>query len=192
MSTRTMIASSGRSAQTGFIVAGGFWLLFDFGQYAIRSAPGAMVPELTPAFGLKTLGVSSLLGLYYCSYSAFAIVVTVIAAVVSGLGATPGAEGGRLLQGSGTAMIPYSIIKEVNPDKVKGSATGAINFLVFTLSAVLAPGYGWLLNELAGGGKLTEAVFQNAGSVGIAGIILAIVLAFFLRETGASVVKLSP
>ena len=25
-------------------------------------------------------------------------------------------------------MIPYTIIKEVNPDEVKGSATGAINF----------------------------------------------------------------
>ena len=31
---------------------------------------------------------------------------------------------------SGAAMIPYSIIKEVNPDNVKGSATGGINFLV--------------------------------------------------------------
>jgi len=37
------------------------------------------------------------------------------------------------------AMIPY-----------------AINFLVFTLGALLAPAYGWLLNDLAGGGKLTE------------------------------------
>jgi MFS family permease len=32
---------------------------------------------------------------------------------------------------SGVAMIPYSIIKEVNPDHVKGSATGAMNFLTF-------------------------------------------------------------
>ena len=60
---------------------------------------------------------------------------------------------------------------------MKGSATGAINFLVFTLSALLAPAYGWLLNDLAGGGKLTLAVFQNASSFGVAGIVLAIVLA---------------
>jgi hypothetical protein len=88
--------------------------------------------------------------------------------------------------GSGAAMIPYAIIKEVNPDKVKGSATGAINFLVFTLSALLAPAYGWLLNDLAGGGKLTETVFQNASSFGVAGIVLAIVLACFLQETGSA------
>ncbi|WP_284943556.1 MFS transporter [Acidisoma cladoniae] len=86
--------------------------------------------------------------------------------------------------GSGAAMVPYSIIKEVNPDRVKGSATGAINFLVFTLSALLAPAYGWLLGRLSGGGKLTLGVFQHASSIGIAGIVLAIVLAFFLRETG--------
>jgi hypothetical protein len=38
--------------------------------------------------------------------------------------------------GSGAAMIPYSIIKEVNPDDAKGSATGAMNFLVFVMTAL--------------------------------------------------------
>ena len=35
-----------------------------------------------------------------------------------------------------------------------------------------------------GGGKLTLSVFQDASSVGIGGIVLAIALACFLRETG--------
>lgn len=170
MSVTTAIAPTTRTGQTGFVIAWGFCLLFYFGQYAIRSAPGVMVSELTAAFGLTTLGVSSLLGLYYYTYSSFAI-------VAGGLGLLLGI-------GSGAAMIPYSIIKEVNPDEVKGSATGAINFVVFTLSALLAPAYGWLLNDLAGGGKLTEAVFRHASSVGIAGIVLAIILSCFLRETG--------
>jgi MFS family permease len=397
----------------GFIVAWGFCLLFYFGQYALRSAPGVMVPELTSAFGLTTVGASSLLGLYYYTYSTFAIVagasldrlgakyvipagivVTAIGSILFGLGAYQTAELGRLLQGagaafaftgavylashgfraaylataigftqmfgmlggsagqfavgplihgvipwqqfwliaggvllvvaiivlvatpaghdarlvtaggswlsmfkpyktvltnpqsylcgftagllflpttigdmiwgvpflrdglgagyaeavnratmvplgwvigcpllgyvadrigrrkpvliagsllmlgatvlivylpgrfppyvlglllgigSGAAMIPYTIIKEVNPDEVKGSATGAINFLVFTLSALLAPAYGWLLNSLAGGGKLTLTVFQNGSAVGVGGIVLAIGMAFFIRETG--------
>ena len=414
MPTIAASASPKRTGQIGFVVAWGFCLLFYFGQYAIRSAPGVMVPELTKAFGLTTLGVSSLLGLYYYTYSGFAIVagaaldhfgpkyvipigivITAIGAIMFGLGSAGGAEVGRLLQGagaafaftgavylashgfsatwlatavgftqcfgmlggsagqfavgpmihgliaweqfwilagvvllgmaaavfvatpsghdvqpmgrrswlsmfkpyrvvltnpqsylcgfcagllflpttigdmiwgvpflrdtlgvsyaqavdratmvplgwvigcpllgyladrsgrrkpvliggallmlvasaavvylpgvvppyvlglllgigSGAAMIPYAIIKEVNPDKVKGSATGAINFLVFTLSALLAPAYGWLLNDLAGGGKLTETVFRNADSFGVAGIVLAIVMAFFLRETGSA------
>src|SRR6202008_2510771 len=40
---------------------------------------------------------------------------------------------------SGAAMIPYSVIKEVNPDNVKGSATGGINFLVFAITALIGP-----------------------------------------------------
>jgi MFS family permease len=414
VSTTTAIASSRRTGQIGFVIAWGFCLPFYFGQYAIRSAPGAMVPELTIAFGLTTLGVSSLLGLYYYTYSGFAIVagaaldrfgpkyvipigivVTAIGAILFGLGSTGSAEAGRLLQGagaafaftgavylgshgfsaawfatavgftqcfgmlggsagqfavgpmvhgpitreqfwilaglavlaiaaavlvatpsghdtqpigrgswlsmfkpdkvaptnlqsylcgfcagllflpttigdkiwgvpflrdtfgvsykqavdratmvplgwvvgcpllgyvadrigrrkpaliggaplmlaafatvvyrpgvappyalglllgigSGAAMIPYAIIKEVNPDKAKGSAAGAINFLVFTLSALLAPAYGSLLNDLAGGGKLTVAVLRNADSFGVAGTGLAIALACFPRETGGA------
>jgi MFS family permease len=407
------IAPAG-NVKTGFIIAWAFCLLFYFGQYAIRSAPGVMVPELTSTFGLSALGLSALIGLYYYTYSIFAIVagaaldrygpkyviplgifVTAIGAALFGLGSELGAQGGRLLQGagsafsftgavylathgfssrylataigftqcfgmlggstgqfavgplihsliswqefwifsgggfvilavviliatpsghdtrvtiggkssswlepykivlsnpqsylcglsagllflpttigdmiwgvpflrdglgidyaeavnratmvplgwvigcpllgyiadkigrrkpvliggalvmliavttfvylpdvmppyllglvigigSGAAMIPYSIIKEVNPDEVKGSATGAINFLVFTLSALLAPAYGWLLSSLSDGGKLSLTVFQNASSVGIAGIMVAIILALFLRETGAA------
>ena len=91
--------------------------------------------------------------------------------------------------GSGAAMIPYSSIKEVNPDRVKGSATGAINFLVFTLSALVAPVSGWLLTDLAGGAPRTLGVFQEAGGVGMAAIVLAIVLACFIRETGSAIAR---
>jgi MFS family permease len=88
--------------------------------------------------------------------------------------------------GSGAAMIPYSSIKEVNPDKVKGSATGAINFLVFVLSALVAPAYGWLLMQLSHGGAKTLDVFVEGGTSGVAAIVIAIILAFFIRETGAA------
>jgi MFS family permease len=89
--------------------------------------------------------------------------------------------------GSGAAMIPYTVIKEVNPDEVKGSATGAINFLVFVMSALVAPAFGWLLQKLAGGGALTLEVFAKGGSVGIAAIVIAAVLALFIKETGSAV-----
>ncbi|MDR3467600.1 MAG: MFS transporter [Xanthobacteraceae bacterium] len=86
--------------------------------------------------------------------------------------------------GSGAAMIPYSMIKEVNPDNVKGSATGAINFIVFVMSAFAAPGFGWVLQKLEAGGPLTTDVFAKGGSIGIAAIVISAVLALFLRETG--------
>ncbi len=414
MSVNTVAQGATPRVRMGFAIAWGFCLLFYFAQYALRSAPGVMIPELTGAFGLNALGVSALIGLYYYTYSAFAIIagaaldrlgpkyvipvgilMTAAGAILFGLGSSGGAQAGRLLQGagsafaftgavylathglraaylatavgftqcfgmlggsagqfavgplvhgvitwqqfwllsgvamvvlavliflatpgghderkaggtsllsmfapykvvlsnpqsylcgfcagllflpttigdmiwgvpflrdglgvdytaavnratmvplgwvigcpllgyladrlgrrkpvliggavvmllassitlylptlmphyamglllgigSGAAMIPYAIIKEVNPDEVKGSATGAINFLVFTLSALLAPAYGWLLYYLSDGGGLTLGAFQIAGAAGIAGILLAIGMAFFLKETGSA------
>ncbi len=417
MSSTVSNLNQAQHTRTGFVVAWGFCLIFYFGQYALRSAPGVMIPELSSTFGLSALGISTLVGLYYYTYSTFSLVagaaldrygakyvvptgilVTALGAVLFGLGIESGAELGRLLQGagsafaftgavylathgfsasslatavgftqcfgmlggsvgqfavgplihgaiswqyfwilagvalvviavvvlistpgghdarpdenssilsalapyktvlsnpqsylcgfaagllfvpttigdmiwgvpflreglgvdyasavdratmvplgwvigcpllgyiadkigrrkpvlicgeivmllsaatiiylphlappyvlglvlgigSGAAMIPYSIIKEVNPDDVKGSATGAINFLVFTFSALLAPAYGWLLNHLSGGGTRTLGMFQHASIVGMVGIIIAIVLSCFIRETGSAAQK---
>jgi MFS family permease len=88
--------------------------------------------------------------------------------------------------GSGAAMIPYTIIKEVNPDNVKGSATGAMNFLVFSLSAFLAPAFGLVLVRLSGGQPLSLATFQAADLIWVAAIVLSFILTLFLRETGAA------
>lgn len=86
--------------------------------------------------------------------------------------------------GSGAAMIPYSTIKEVNPDEVKGSATGAINFIVFTMTALINPMASGLLKSLAPSGNLTIMEFRAAGVWLLVGIAAAIILTFFLRETG--------
>jgi MFS family permease len=91
--------------------------------------------------------------------------------------------------GSGAAMIPYVIIKEVNPDHAKGSATGAMNFLVFAMSALAAPALGWWLQDLSGGAPLTNAIFTKAFSVLAVGIVLAAILTLFLKETGSAVHK---
>jgi MFS family permease len=88
--------------------------------------------------------------------------------------------------GSGAAMIPYSTVKEVNPDHAKGSATGAMNFMVFVLSALFAPVFGGWLQKLAGGGPLTLDIFVKANSVYVAAIVLALVVTVFLKETGSA------
>jgi len=91
--------------------------------------------------------------------------------------------------GSGAAMIPYSTIKEVNPDYAKGSATGAMNFLVFVMSALVGPAFGWLLQKLAGGAALSLDVFVKADSVFVVAIVVAAILALFLKETGSAAHK---
>jgi MFS family permease len=86
--------------------------------------------------------------------------------------------------GSGAAMIPYSMIKETNPDNVKGSATGAMNLMVFSFSALLAPVFGLALTRFSGGKTLTLTDFHEADLIWAGAIILSFVLTLFLRETG--------
>ena len=85
---------------------------------------------------------------------------------------------------SGVAMIPYSIIKEANPDEVKGCATGTQNFLVFGISALIGPVFGDLLGRTLETAPDHLAHFRAAGLFWMAAILLAILVSFFLRETG--------
>ena len=54
---------------------------------------------------------------------------------------------------SGAAMLPYTVIKETNPPQFGGTATGVMNFLNFTFSALLGPVFGWMLQLLSGGAE---------------------------------------
>jgi MFS family permease len=85
---------------------------------------------------------------------------------------------------SGAAMIPYSMIKEVNPDSVKGSATGGINFLVFGITAFIGPIYAEHVGKGVGVAEHLTSNFQKGGVFWIACCAAAIVVSFFLRETG--------
>src|SRR6266436_3268888 len=65
---------------------------------------------------------------------------------------------------SGAAMIPYTIIKEVNPDEVKGSATGAINFLTFGVTAAIGPIFAERFGKTLGAQTVdTASHFSHAG-----------------------------
>jgi MFS family permease len=86
---------------------------------------------------------------------------------------------------SGAAMLPYTVIKEVNPPQVSGTATGVVNFLNFTFSALLGPVFGWILASVSGGAsRMSLEHYQTAFEPLLYGVALAIVLTFFLRETG--------
>ncbi|WP_295230977.1 MFS transporter [uncultured Chryseobacterium sp.] len=88
--------------------------------------------------------------------------------------------------GSGAAMIPYSVIKEANPDYVKGSATGAINFITFGVTTLLNPVFSrWFGKSL--GIEPGNIHFQHSVLFWIAGIVLAIFISLLLRETGRKV-----
>src|SRR5262249_18916452 len=99
------------------------WLLvavYYFYQYALRSAPSVMIPQLTQAFGVNALGVSAIVGMFYYGYSPFSLVagtaldrfgakrIIPIGAALVGLGAllfgtgsVTAANIGRFMQGAG-------------------------------------------------------------------------------------------
>jgi hypothetical protein len=86
---------------------------------------------------------------------------------------------------SGAAMLPYTVIKEANPANLAGTATGVVNFLNFTFSALLGPVFGWLLIEVAAGGEaLRLEHYRTAFQPMLYGVALAVALTVILRETG--------
>jgi hypothetical protein len=86
---------------------------------------------------------------------------------------------------SGAAMLPYTIIKEVNPPELSGTSTGVVNFLNFTFSALLAPVFGWVLAAVRGGAvETTHAHYQTTFEALLYGVGVVIVLTPLLKETG--------
>jgi MFS family permease len=85
---------------------------------------------------------------------------------------------------SGAAMLPYTVIKEANPPEMSGTATGVVNFLNFTFSALLGPVFGLALTIAAGASGRTLETYQTAFEPLLYGVALAVVLTFLLKETG--------
>jgi MFS family permease len=86
---------------------------------------------------------------------------------------------------SGAAMLPYSVIKEVNPPHLGGSAAGVINFINFTFSALLGPRFGARLAQPSEGAEgAALAHFQSGFKPLLYGVAVALILIFFLKETG--------
>ncbi len=86
---------------------------------------------------------------------------------------------------SGAAMLPYTVIKEANPPQFGGTATGVVNFLNFTFSALLGPVFGWILQFVSGGsGQMQQRHYQIAFAPMLFGVVVAIALCLFLKETG--------
>src|SRR6202453_2807274 len=106
-----------------FVVAWVFTVLFYFLEYAVRSSPAVMIPELEGSFHTTALGLSAILGAYYYTYSTMSLVAgaaldrlgakrTVpVGAAILGLGclffsggSVMAGDVGRLLQGAGSAF----------------------------------------------------------------------------------------
>jgi len=95
---------------------------------------------------------------------------------------------------SGAAMLPYTVIKEANPAHVSGTATGVVNFVNFTFSALLGPVFARMLFRAGAGAEadgLDLAAYQATFGPLLYGVGLAILLTLLLEETGPAARRLA-
>src|SRR6187455_3076564 len=96
------------------IAALGAWLLvavYYFYQYALRSAPSVMMPQLTEAFAVNALGVSAIVGMFYYAYSPFSLVA---GAAIDRFGAKLTIPIGAALVGIGALMFASGNVPVAN------------------------------------------------------------------------------
>ncbi len=122
-SARGGSAASANSLAKRYIIAWALALVFYFLEYAARSSPAVMIPQLSAAFGATAVGVSAIIGTYYYTYSVTNLVagvaldrtggkwVIAIGAFVLAAGCfgfavsnSVAANLGRLLQGAGSGF----------------------------------------------------------------------------------------
>src|ERR1700722_7932171 len=139
------LQSSGRSdseqtpnaVQTrAFVFAWAFTVVFYFLEYAVRSSPSVMIPELEASFHTTALGISAILGVYYYTYSSVSLIA---GAALDHLGAKH------------TVPVGFAVL--------------GIGCLLFSASTALAGDVGRLLLGAGAARAVTGVVFVAAGRV---------------------------
>ena len=91
---------------------------------------------------------------------------------------------------SGAAMLPYTVIKEANLPQYGGTATGALHFINFSMTALLGPIFGRRLMAAAESAQSVSLEhYQEAFAPMLLGVALAIGLTFLLKETGPAMAR---
>ncbi|MFL6446945.1 MAG: MFS transporter [Bryobacteraceae bacterium] len=85
---------------------------------------------------------------------------------------------------SGSAMLLYTVIKEANPPQYSGTATGAINLLNFTLTAIMGQVFVIIMQTASQGKPTGLQHYQITFQPLLYGVALALLLTFALKETG--------
>src|SRR6186713_41043 len=183
-----------RTATVAWLIAAVYY----FYQYTLRSAPAVMMPQLSEAFGLTTMGVASMVGLFYYGYSPFSLIagtamdrlgprkVVPIGAATVGIGSLLFASGnaeaanvGRFLQGAGGvfALVGAAYIATTNfPASRAATLIGATQMFGMAggsagqvlVGPTIAAGVSWSTFWIA---------------MGVVGLVVSGVLFFMLPES---------
>src|SRR5689334_5531898 len=165
------------------------WLLvaiYYFYQYALRSAPSVMMPELTEAFAVNALGVSAIVGMFYYAYSPFSLIAGAaidrfgakrivpigaglvgLGAILFGTGNVTAANIGRFMQGAGGV---FALVGAVYLVTKNFPATLAASFIGATQMFGMAGGSAgqFLVGPMIKSGLPWERFWSLAGVLGLA------------------------
>jgi MFS family permease len=177
------------------------WLaasVFYFYQYALRSAPSVMLPQLGDTFGLGAAALAGLVGLFYFGYAPFSLVagmamdqfgprrIVPVAAAVVGVGALLFASGdpalariGRFVQGAGGV---FSLISAVYIATNHFPANRGATLVGATQMFGMAGGSAgqFLVGAAITGGLVWSHFWIHAG---VAGLVIAGLLFAFIPST---------
>jgi MFS family permease len=180
-----------RTAVVAWVVAAVYY----FYQYALRSAPAVMMPQLSEAFGLSALGVASMVGLFYYGYSPFSLIagaamdrmgprkVVPIGAAAVGIGALlfstgsqAAASAGRFLQGAGGV---FALVGAVSIASTNFPASRAATLIGATQMFGMAGGTAGqsVVGPMIAGGLAWNHFWVG---MGIAGLLISVLLLVFL------------
>src|ERR1044072_1046951 len=174
------------------------WLLtavYYFFQYALRSAPAVMMPQLSKAFDLNVVGVAAIVGLFYYDYLPFSLVAGAAierlapqrllppAAVVVGVGALLFATGsreaasvGRFMQGAGGV---FALVGAIYIATKNFPASKAATFIGATQMFGMAGGSAgqFIVGPMIGAGLSWKTFWVG---MGVLGLLIGVTLFFLI------------
>ena len=106
-------------------VAGAAWLLavtYYFYQYALRSAPAVMIPQIADAFDLTAIATASIIGVFYYGYSVCSLAAGTL---IDRYGARAVLPAGALLTAVGSLLFATSSLQAAQIGRVLQGAGGA-------------------------------------------------------------------
>src|ERR1700690_4224225 len=142
-----------------FVIAWGFTVLFYFLEYAVRSSPAVMIPELENSFHTTAFGISAILGAYYYTYSTMSLVA---GAALDHLGAKRTVPVGAAILGIGCLFFSVAAVSAGDAGRLLQGAGSAFAFT----GAVYLAAHGFSARYLATAIGFTQCVGMLGGSAG--------------------------
>src|ERR1700723_761156 len=157
--SQTQVQTQTQAQTRAFVIAWFFTVVFYFLEYAVRSSPSVMISGLEAHFSTTALGIASILGMYYYTYSSMSLVA---GAALDHLGAKRSVPVGITILGLGCLL--FSVPTVIAGD-VGRLLQGAGSAFAFT-GAVYLAARGFPPRYLATAIGATQCVGMLGGSAG--------------------------